>query len=494
MRKPGVGLGALSAFLVLVGGAAAVTVNGTIDAGDPTMTGGRLNRDGVASTCAAPKSNPGTISAGTLHYDSYTFSNSSGSPECVTASLTQTSGTGQLFTAAYLGSFNPTNAATNYLADSGSSPSLTLPTTTYSFRLAAGQTAVIVVHDIGCLGCNYTLSYDAVTVTPAIHIVKLVNGQDANSPSGPHVPVGSTVTFTYVVTNTGNVPVASVAVTDDRLGPVTSFTGDTNGNSLLDLTETWTYTQTAIALAGEQTNVGTATGQDASPPNTVVNDTDPANYFGDAPGIQIVKFVNGQDANSPPGPVVPAGSTITFTYVVTNTGNVPLANVVVTDDKLGAITSFTGDTNGNSLLDLTETWTYTQTAIALAGQQTNVGTATGQDANTVTPVTDNDPANYISSPSAVTMSSFAARPVAHGVLLRWRTGTEVDVLGFQVYRSRGHSWQRITPSLIAAKGSVSGASYRHLDRTAKRGVSYRYRIKAMRSDGTATWFGPVRVT
>ena len=33
------------------------------------------------------------------------------------------------------------------------------------------------------------------------------------------------------------------------------------------------------------------------------------------------------------------GSTVTFTYVVTDTGNVPLANVVVTDDQLGAITS-----------------------------------------------------------------------------------------------------------------------------------------------------------
>jgi Ca2+-binding RTX toxin-like protein len=87
---------------------------------------------------------------------------------------------------------------------------------------------------------------------------------------------------------------------------------------------------------------------------------------------------------------------VTFTYVVTNTGNVPLANVVVSDDQLGTITSFTGDTNGNGLLDLTETWTYTQTATALAGQQTNTGTVTGQDANNPpgTTVTDNNPANY----------------------------------------------------------------------------------------------------
>ena len=172
---------------------------------------------------------------------------------------------------------------------------------------------------------------------------------------------GSTVTFTYVVTNTGNVPLANVAVSDDKLGPITSFTGDANGNGLLDLTETWIYATTATALAGQQTNTGTATAQDANnPPGTTVSDDNPANYFGDAPAINIVKLVNGQDADTPTGPQVSAGSTVTFTYVVTNTGNVPLANVVVSDDKLGPITSFTGDANGNGLLDLTETWTYTR--------------------------------------------------------------------------------------------------------------------------------------
>src|SRR4029077_8601240 len=149
--------------------------------------------------------------------------------------------------------------------------------------------------------------------------------------------------------------------------------------------------------AGQQTNVGAVTANDANnPPGATVTDSNPANYFGDAAAINIVKFVNGQDADSAPGPQVAAGSTVTFTYVVTNTDNVPLANVVVTDDKLGPITSFTGDANSNGLLDLTETWTYTQTATALAGQQTNVGTVTGQDANNPpgATVTDDNPANY----------------------------------------------------------------------------------------------------
>ena len=95
-------------------------------------------------------------------------------------------------------------------------------------------------------------------------------------------------------------------------------------------------------------------------------------------------------------------------------------------------------------------------------------------------------------PLAVTVASLAARHVANGILLRWRTGTEADLLGFQVYRSHGGSWQRLT--LIAANGSVSGASYRFLDKSAKRGVPYRYRIKVVNRDGAASWFGPVRAT
>lgn len=97
-------------------------------------------------------------------------------------------------------------------------------------------------------------------------------------------------------------------------------------------------------------------------------------------------------------------------------------------------------------------------------------------------------------PLAVTMKSASASRSSKGVLVRWHTGTEVDLLGFHVYRLRGHSWRPITHSLIAATGSVSGTSYRFLDRTTKRGGAYRYRIKALNRDGTTTWFGPVRVT
>src|SRR5690606_34291600 len=160
-----------------------------------------------------------------------------------------------------------------------------------------------------------------------------------NSPTGPVVPVGSTVTFTYIVTNTGNVPLADVVVTDDQGVTVTYVDGDTDGDNLLDVTEIWTYTGSTIAVAGQYVNVGTVVGNpvdedgDDIPGLSDQTDDDIDHHFAAQAGVDIVKLTNGTDNNSPTGPVVPVGSTVTFTYIVTNTGNVPLADVVVTDDQ-----------------------------------------------------------------------------------------------------------------------------------------------------------------
>lgn len=113
---------------------------------------------------------------------------------------------------------------------------------------------------------------------------------------------------------------------------------------------------------------------------------------------------------------------------------------------------------------------------------------------TTTATVNFDDVSFQTTPLAVTFYGLGATRSHRGVVLSWRTGTEADLLGFHVYRSRGHSWQRITHSLVAAKGTVAGASYRYLDRAARRGVPYRYRIKAVHRDGTTAWYGPVRVT
>src|SRR6185436_7852723 len=134
-----------------------------------------------------------------------------------------------------------------------------------------------------------------------------------------------------------------------------------------------------------------------------VSDTNPDSSFGSSPAINLVKFINGADSNTPPGVVVAAGSTVTFTYVVTNTGDVPLSGVVVRDDNgtpgnpaddFNAVFT-SGDTNGNGLLDATETFIFVETRTAIAGQYTNLATATGTPPpGAGAPVSDTDPANY----------------------------------------------------------------------------------------------------
>jgi hypothetical protein len=119
----------------------------------------RLNRDGDISTCGTPKTCPGTTGTGTRRYDAYTFTNCSTAASCITVDLSTTCvGNSQLFVAAYLGSFDPNNICTNYLADPGTSPGA-VPLG-FSFNVPAGATFTVVVNEInagGGVGCGYTL-------------------------------------------------------------------------------------------------------------------------------------------------------------------------------------------------------------------------------------------------------------------------------------------------------------------------------------------------
>ncbi|CAN5697113.1 hypothetical protein BH23PLA1_BH23PLA1_32940 [soil metagenome] len=193
------------------------------------------------------------------------------------------------------------------------------------------------------------------------------------------------------MTNTGNVPLSGVVVTDDQGFAPLFVSGDTNGNGLLDLTETWTYTATIPATAGQYTNIGEVQG--TSPTGQVVTDMNPSNHFGAAPGINIVKQTNGENADVGPGPTLLIGSMATFDYLVTNTGNVALANIIVTDDQGLTPVFVRGDINGNGLLDLGETWVYTATTLVTAGLYTNIGTAMGTSPDGRT-VTDTNPSNH----------------------------------------------------------------------------------------------------
>ena len=56
------------------------------------------------------------------------------------------------------------------------------------------------------------------------------------------------------------------------------------------------------------------------------------------PQIDIEKLTAGEDADIPPGPTLTAGEIVTWTYTVSNVGNVPIDTISVSDDQIGAIT------------------------------------------------------------------------------------------------------------------------------------------------------------
>ena len=231
---------------------------------------------------------------------------------------------------------------------------------------------------------------------PAIDIEKATNGQDADAPTGPEIPMGNPVTWTYVVTNTGNIPVSNIQVTDSDLGTVATSTCTPAVTTLAPGGSTTCTRSDPTADPGQYINTGTvtATAQNGAP----VTDSDLSHYFGLDPAIHIEKATNGIDADLPPGPFITPDDTVTWTYVVTNTGNTPLAGVVVTDNQGVTPTFVGGDTDGDTMLDLTETWTYTATdPDANLGQYANVGTVTAQGGT----VRDSDPSHYFGARPAI---------------------------------------------------------------------------------------------
>jgi len=114
------------------------------------------------------------------------------------------------------------------------------------------------------------------------------------------------------------------------------------------------------------------------------------------PSIEIEKSTNGQDADSAPGPSLTVGDPITWTYVVTNTGNVTLTNIVVTDSVLGAVGTITSLASGASQ-------TLTKTGTAVAGQYENIGSATGKDP-LQNDVSDNDYSHYLGAVARIELT------------------------------------------------------------------------------------------
>ena len=182
--------------------------------------------------------------------------------------------------------------------------------------------------------------------------------------------VGETISYTFEVTNTGNVTLTGVTVLDPLSGlsaidcPATTVAvGDS-----ITCTATYTVTQADID-AGEVENTATADSTQSGPDD----DTETVDLPQSAT-ISIDKEGTFNDENAHLNADV--GETISYTFEVANTGNVTLTGVTVLDPPSGlsaidcpATTVAVGDS-----ITCTATYTVTQADID-AGEVENTATA-----------------------------------------------------------------------------------------------------------------------
>jgi hypothetical protein len=130
---------------------------------------------------------------------------------------------------------------------------------------------------------------------------------------------------------------------------------------------------------------------------------------------------------------------------------------------------------------------------------TSVGTSNGTNGFSSVPVTsggtvvcefDN------ATPTAVTIGSFTGDAVSEGVALSWNSVNEVDVIGYNIYRSIVPSQQgtKINSTMIPAKniGQLFGADYDFVDYSAVPGLTNYYLIQVVHS-GSVDWSDGIAV-
>ncbi len=232
---------------------------------------------------------------------------------------------------------------------------------------SSGQFNLYNGNNIFCIVTNNDIGAPVVPpVPPLIDVVKVAS--PLSLPLGPGL-----VKYTYTLRNIGTVPVSSITMVGDTCSPIVLVSGDTNGDSKLDLNETWVHT-CSTTLTETHTNTVVATGW-ANGISAV--DIASANVVVGLPIVPpLIHVVKTPSAFTLPAP----GGAVTYFYSVTNPGTAPLSDVSITDDKCtglpGRVVGHHGDLNKNNLLESNETWQFT-CKTNLTKTTTNIGTAQG---------------------------------------------------------------------------------------------------------------------
>ena len=233
-----------------------------------------------------------------------------------------------------------------------------------------------------------TIFIDAPAFVPGISIVKTTNGSD-----GSQILVGLPITWSYLVSNTGNTDLINVYVSDSKGVSVVC------PSTTLAIGASMTCLASGVATLGDYSNIGTAYGTFET---ETVSSSDTSSYFGAHPAVEIAK--------TPDSQIVEEGKFATFTISVKNTGNVPLTDVSVAD----ALSPDCAKSIG--ALAIGATSTYTCVSPAITADLTNVAVATAKWLNET--VTDDDSGSvivdYLPKISVIKSASVTSLPETGG--------------------------------------------------------------------------------
>ena len=172
------------------------------------------------------------------------------------------------------------------------------------------------------------------TTIPPVASIALIKDSVLNDGGDGRADVGDTVNYSFTVTNTGNVTLTAVNVTDPLVtvsgGPIASLAPGASDSSTF--TATYVLTQADIN-AGSRPNTATAVG---TPPvgGPVTGDGSKTTVLPTDPKLALSKngvLNDGGDGRAD------AGDTINYTFTVENTGNVTLSNITITDPLVTVI-------------------------------------------------------------------------------------------------------------------------------------------------------------
>jgi len=179
-------------------------------------------------------------------------------------------------------------------------------------------------------------------------------------------------------------------------------------------------------------------------------------------------------------------STLTTTSGTVNQGSCTIVGKVVTCRLLTPLPDWDSDNLAK--------WTVEIPVDLVAGSKVNTVTATS--GTTDTNMTNNTATANCDS-TAVSLISFTAETAESGVLLKWETASELDNLGFNIFRADDPEAEkvRVNPAMILSKamGSTSGAFYEFLDEDVETGKMYYYWLEAVDFALTKTLYGPISV-